>query len=76
MGGSIGLGNMTPVAEFNIWSDPEAASVVCDGRLPLRMVGYSITRQIGFGEAEIDRLRGSGRTVGRAIGGLWRSPTR
>jgi inosine-uridine nucleoside N-ribohydrolase len=71
MGGSIGKGNMTPVAEFNIWSDPEAASVVCDGQLPLQMVGYSITRQVGFGEAEIDRLRASGRKVGQAIGGLY-----
>jgi inosine-uridine nucleoside N-ribohydrolase len=28
MGGSAGIGNVTPSAEFNIWRDPEAAAMV------------------------------------------------
>lgn len=61
MGGSIGLGNVTPAAEFNIWSDPEAAAVVFDSPLDVTMVGLDVTHQARLGRTHGDRLRSTGR---------------
>jgi purine nucleosidase len=45
MGGSAGRGNVTPAAEFNIWADPEAASVVFGAGWTVRMIGLDVTLQ-------------------------------
>jgi purine nucleosidase len=43
MGGAIGIGNRSPVAEFNILCDPEAASIVFECDLPVVMVPLEVT---------------------------------
>jgi len=44
MGGSAGRGgNVTAAAEFNIWSDPEAAAAVLGSTVPTVMVGLDVT---------------------------------
>lgn len=35
-------GNVTPAAEYNIWADPEAASVVLQSGMPITMVGWEL----------------------------------
>ena len=45
MGGAIGLGNITPAAEFNIYVDPHAAEVVFGSGVPLVMLGLDVTHQ-------------------------------
>ena len=64
MGGSIGLGNTTPAAEFNIYVDPEAAREVFESGLPITMSGLDVTHQAGAGPDERERLRATGRVGG------------
>lgn len=60
MGGSIGLGNTTPAAEFNIYVDPEAAREVFASGLSITMCGLDVTHQAGAGPEERERLRSIG----------------
>jgi inosine-uridine nucleoside N-ribohydrolase len=61
MGGAIGLGNVTPAAEFNIWADPDAARRVFISGLDVTMVGLDVTHQAVFTDEENDRIRVRGR---------------
>ncbi len=64
MGGSIGLGNTTPAAEFNVYVDPEAAREVFESGLPITMSGLDVTHQAGAGRAERENLRSLGKIGG------------
>ncbi|MQA04545.1 MAG: nucleoside hydrolase [Streptosporangiales bacterium] len=70
MGGSLTFGNSTPAAEFNIWCDPEAADVVFRSGIPIRMFGLNVTRQVGAGHPEIDRIRALGSPPARTVADL------
>ncbi len=44
MGGiGMGYGNVTPVSEYNIWVDPEAAQMVFQSGMKMTMVGWDIS---------------------------------
>jgi inosine-uridine nucleoside N-ribohydrolase len=58
MGGSIGDGNTTAAAEFNIYADPEAAAIVFESGLPLTMMGLDVTHQAVLFQPAVERLRG------------------
>jgi inosine-uridine nucleoside N-ribohydrolase len=70
MGGSIGLGNVTPAAEFNIWADPDAAAQVFASGIELTMIGLDVTHQALLMTEDAERLRSSGRT-GRMVAELY-----
>ena len=63
MGGAIGLGNVTPSAEFNIHTDPEAADIVFACGRPITMVPLEVTHQALATPEVTVRLRTAQRPV-------------
>lgn len=56
MGGSITGGNVNAASEFNIHSDPEAASIVFNAGWPLVMVGLDVTEHTLITNADVARM--------------------
>lgn len=60
-GASDGYGNVTPVSEYNVWTDPEAAEAVFASDIPKTMVGWDISRKHAvIDDHEAERLRSIG----------------
>ena len=72
MGGSLGVGNTTASAEFNIWQDPEAAAIVFGSGVPILMAGLDVTHEALVLPADIARLDGLGTRTGRVFADLMR----
>ncbi len=70
MGGAIGLGNVTPAAEFNIYVDPHAARVVFESGVPITMLGLDVTHQALVNRPRLEAIRALGTPVASAAAGL------
>ncbi|HSF32029.1 MAG TPA: nucleoside hydrolase [Candidatus Tectomicrobia bacterium] len=56
MGGAVTVpGNVTPVAEFNIYVDPEAAQIVFSSGLPITLIGLDVTERVRLTAEMIDQ---------------------
>lgn len=61
MGGAVTVpGNVTPFAEANIYSDPEAAQFVFQSGLPITMVGLDVTMQTLLPRTKLEEWRKKG----------------
>ena len=70
MGGAIDLGNVTASAEFNIYVDPHAASVVFDFGLPVTMFGLDVTHKVVVTDERLKAIRSIGNGVAEAAYGM------
>ena len=70
MGGGIFRGNMTPLAEFNIYADPEAAAIVFKAGVPITMCGLDVTHKALVFQKDIELLRALGNQTGKAAADL------
>ncbi|MET9455027.1 nucleoside hydrolase [Streptomyces canus] len=70
MGGAVATGNATPVAEFNVWHDPEAAAVLLTAGVPITMYGLDVFEQVVVPAADVQRLRASSEPSLRMAGEL------
>jgi len=84
MGGAFACsGNVTAAAEFNIWHDPEAASLTFrafsqEDAAPAILVGLDVTRQTVLTEADLDGLAAASADAprGPALTGFLRDAAR
>lgn len=74
MGGALGLGNMTPAAEFNLYVDPHAAAIVFGCGRPIVMFGLGATHQAIATHEQIASFAALGNASGRAIHGMLTRP--
>jgi len=67
MGGAyFEVGNITPTAEFNIYVDPEAASLVFAAGAPLTVMPLDVTHKALTNRPWVEQMRAMGR-IGQAI---------
>ena len=72
MGGSIREGgNVTPVAEANMFNDPHAAARALTAGWPLTLVGLDATHRCVLGPVDMDRIAAAQGRLGEVLAGSY-----
>lgn len=66
MGGAYEGGNTTPVAEFNMYVDPEAAQIVFKSGIPIALFGLDVTYKAVLFNEDIEQIRSIGNRISDA----------
>lgn len=71
MGGAhFNGGNITPVAEFNLYADPDAAKVVLASGVKLTYVPLDVTHKILTSDQRISKIEGLNNRAGKLVGDI------
>jgi purine nucleosidase len=57
----------TPVREYNVGSDAEAARIVFESGIPITMVTLDVTLQVTIERAMVSKLRGTGNPLSKTV---------
>lgn len=74
MGGAMGLGNITPAAEFNFYVDPHAAAVVLGAGIKLTLIGLHLTLHAVATPDHVEKLAAAGTRTAAAVHGMLTRP--
>jgi purine nucleosidase len=72
MGGAIGLGNVTPSAEFNMFADPHAAKIVFGAGWPIVMAPLELTHQAVTTPPRLAAIEAVGTAPARVVAAMIR----
>lgn len=71
MGGAhFNGGNITPVAEFNLFADPQAAEVVLRSGVKLTYLPLDVTHKVLTSEARLKQIRGVNNHASKLVGDI------
>lgn len=68
MGGAINASSkINPVAEFNVYTDPDAAKIVLQSGMPILLVPLDVTKKNSFKEVDIHELEDTDNVIAEFI---------
>ena len=74
MGGATREGNVTSCAEFNIYADPDAASIVLRSGVPIVLCPLDVTEKMILTQEDMEELRDCGNDAGKFVYDVLQKP--